>query len=127
MPWIALLVSLFLARVAWAHPPIVVVLDAAKQTRVRACNVCVVTLTETTTFRNPEGTPQNKKLMTLEIHSSTPVALAWETKYMAQFGYTLPTMTSGTGKDALLWQYDQGSDTWELLGLSPSLAPAPAP
>lgn len=82
----------------------------------------LTTLSQTTDFLNPTGTPSNGRTYTLRIKSSTVRSLTWTnggagTQYRGSADLALPTTTSGASlTDYLVFRWNSADSKWDLVG-----------
>jgi hypothetical protein len=75
----------------------------------------LTSLSQTTTFANPTGTPTNGQLLQIRITSSTSRAIAFGSAYQTAGNLALPTVTTGGGvEDYLTFSYNSVDSEWDL-------------
>ena len=79
-------------------------------------------LSQSTTFATPTGTPTDFQQYVIRITSSSARALSWGAGYRGSAALPLPTTTTGAGAvDYIGFQYDASSSTWDLLAYVPGV------
>jgi hypothetical protein len=77
----------------------------------------LTSLSQTTVFANPTGTPTNGQLLQIRITSSTSRAISFGTAYQAASSLSLPTATTGGGaEDYIAFRYNSTDSEWDLIG-----------
>jgi len=77
----------------------------------------LTSLSQTTTFQNPTGTPTNGQLLQIRITSASSQAIAFDTDYQAASGLALPTATTGGGaEDYIALRWNATDDKWDMIG-----------
>jgi hypothetical protein len=77
----------------------------------------LTSLSQTTTFANPTGSPTNGQLLQIRITSSTSRAISFGTAYQAASALSLPTATTGGGaEDYLAFHWNSTDSEWDLIG-----------
>lgn len=83
----------------------------------------LLTLSQTTNFANPTGTPYHGQLLQLRIKSTTSRLVTWGSKFRGISGRPLPGATSGNSlTDLYEFLYNATDDKWELITRSPNIA-----
>jgi len=83
----------------------------------------LLTLSQTTNFANPTGTPYHGQLLQARIKSTTSRLLTWGSKFRGITGRPLPGATSGNSlTDFYEFLYNATDDKWELITRSPNIA-----
>lgn len=76
----------------------------------------LTTLSQTTTFANPTGSPVNGQRYTLRIKSTTARTLNWGSEYRGSSSQALPTSTTGSSKtDYIMFLYNAQDTKWDML------------
>ncbi len=97
---------------------VVTLTDAATVTlNADTTDIGVLTsLSQTTTFANPTGTPTNGQLLQIRITSSTSRSISFGTAYQAASSLTLPTATTGSNaEDYIGFRYNSTDSKWDLI------------
>jgi len=82
----------------------------------------LATLSQTTDFINPTGTPVNFQRYILRIKSTTTRSITWTnggsgTQYRGSADLALPSATSGSSlTDYLVFQWNSADSKWDLVG-----------
>lgn len=77
----------------------------------------LTSLSQSTTFANPTGTPTNGQLLQLRITSSASQAIAFGTAYQSASSLSLPTATTGSNaEDYLAFRWNSTDSKWDLIG-----------
>ena len=100
-------------------PRVVSLTDAATVTpNTDTTDIGILTsLSQTTTFANPSGTPTNGQLLQIRITSSTSRAISFGTAYQAASSLSLPTATTGSSaEDYIGFRYNSLDSKWDLIG-----------
>lgn len=83
----------------------------------------LLTLSQTTNFANPTGTPYHGQLLQLRIKSTNSRTITFGAKYRGISGRPLPGATSGNSlTDLYEFLYNATDDMWELITRSPNIA-----
>jgi hypothetical protein len=102
-------------------PRIVSLTDAATVTvDVSTTDEGVLTsLSQTTTFANPTGTPVDGQLLKIRVKSTAARALSFGNQFRASSSQSLPATTSGsTLTDRWLFEWNAADSKWDILGAS---------
>lgn len=76
----------------------------------------LASLSQTTTFANPSGTPVNGQLLQIRITSSASRAISFGTAYQAASSLSLPTATTGSNaEDYIGFRYNSLDSKWDLI------------
>jgi len=76
----------------------------------------LATLSQTTTFANPTGSPVNGQKLTLRIKSSTARTISFGTKYRGSADLALASLTSGSNlTDYMAFRYNAADDKWDYI------------
>jgi hypothetical protein len=82
------------------------------------------TLSQSTAFAHPSGTPSRMQSYTLRIRSTVVRALTWDPSFRGSALIPLPTATSGGGQTDWLSFVYHGTDlTFDLVGFAPGYGP----
>jgi hypothetical protein len=77
----------------------------------------LASLSQTTTFANPTGTPTNGQLLQIRITSSTSRTISFGTAYQAASTLSLPSATTGSSaEDYIGFRYNSTDSKWDLIG-----------
>ena len=90
-------------------------------------DIGIITLSESTTFQNPTGTPFDGQLLQIRITSSTSRAIAFGSDYQAASGLSLPNATTGGGaEDYIAFRWNSTDSKWDLIGTTIGQIPTAA-
>lgn len=74
-------------------------------------------LSQTTTFANPTGTPTDGQRLEIRVKSASSQAVSFGTQYRSGVDILLPTTTTGSAKtDRFLFEYDLADTKWDIVG-----------
>jgi hypothetical protein len=77
----------------------------------------LTSLSQTTSFANPSGTPTNGQLLQIRITSSTSRSISFGTAYTTASSLSLATATTGGGvEDYIGFRYSSNASKWVLIG-----------
>lgn len=78
----------------------------------------LLTLSQTTTFANPSGTPTPFQQYVLRVKSTTQRALSWGGQFRGSTDIPLPATNTGSSKtDYMGFQWNADDSTWDLIAL----------
>lgn len=100
-------------------PRVVTLTDAATVTpNADTTDIGILTsLSQTTVFANPTGTPTNGQLLQIRITSSASRAISFGTAYQASSSLILPSATTGSNaEDYIAFRYNSIDSKWDLVG-----------
>lgn len=95
--------------------------DAATVTpNVGTTDEAVLTsLSQTTTFANPTGTPASGQKLQIKVKSLSSQAISFGTVYRGSVDLALPASTTGLGKtDYFVFQYNSEDSKWDFLAMN---------
>jgi hypothetical protein len=76
----------------------------------------LASLSQTSTFQNPTGSPGNGQSLQLRVTSSTSRSISFDTAYQTTSALTFPTATTGGGKeDYLFFEYNTPDSKWDFV------------
>lgn len=76
----------------------------------------LLSLSQTTTFANPTGTPSNAQLLQIRITSLTSRTILFGTAYQGASGLILPPATTGgNAEDYIAFRYNSTDSKWDLV------------
>lgn len=79
----------------------------------------LASLSQTTTFANPTGSPTDGQYIEVRIISSSAQSVSFGTKFKGSAGLALPTTTTGSNlRDRWAFEYVSSTDTYDLLASS---------
>lgn len=77
----------------------------------------LTTLSQSTQFLNPTGTPVNGQVYTLRVKSTTARALTYDTQYRGSADLALPAASSGSSlTDYLVFRWNSADSKWDFVG-----------
>lgn len=80
-------------------------------------DIGIISLSESTTFQNPTGTPFDGQLLQIRITSSASRAIAFGTAYQTASSLSLPTTSTGGGaEDYIAFRWNSTDSKWDLIG-----------
>jgi hypothetical protein len=77
----------------------------------------LTSLSQTSVFANPTGTPTNGQLLQIRITSASSQAISFGTDYQAASSLILPTATTGGGaEDYIAFRWNATDSKWDMIG-----------
>ena len=84
----------------------------------------ILSLTQSTTFANPLGTPRDGQLLQLRITSTVSRTILFGTAYQSASSLLLPSNTTGGSKeDYIAFRYNLTDVKWDLIGTTIGATP----
>lgn len=105
---------------------VVSLIDAAVITpNANTTDIGILTLSQSTTFANPTGTPTDGQLLQIRITSSTSRSISFGTAYEAASSLTLPLATTGGGaEDWIAFRWN--GTKWKLVATTIGVSSPPS-
>jgi hypothetical protein len=76
----------------------------------------LTSLSQTTVFANPIGTPTNGQLLQIRITSSAIQSISWGTAYQAASALSLPSATTGSSaEDYITFRWNSTDSKWDMI------------